>query len=121
MQEPDELHSAATNMNNSANHVQHVLQDIKVEEIEIKEEPLLNYQEDLHVHHMVQQINYSWLKQENQENQNEDLPDAMPQAQGTSSSSCYYCGISDKEKQRRTIITRQYQKKLDTHEICKNY
>ena len=96
-------------MNNSANHVQHVLQDIKVEEIDIKEEPLINYQEHLHVHHMVQQINFSWLKQENQENQNEDLPDATPQ--GTSSSSCYYCGISDKEKQRRTIITRQYKKK----------
>ena len=102
-------------MNNSANHVQHVLQDIKVEEIEIKEEPLLNYHEDLQVHHMVQHINYSWLKQENQ---NQDLPDAMPQAQRTS---CYYCGISDKKKQRRTIITRQYKKKLDTHEICKNY
>ena len=101
-------------MNNSANHV---LQDIKVEEIDIKEEPLINYQEHLHVHvhHMVQQINFSWLKQENQGNQNEDLP------QGTSSPTCYFCGITDKEKERRTIITRQYKKKLDTHEICKNY
>ena len=101
-------------MNNSANHI---LQEIKVEEIDIKEEPFINYQEHLHVHvhHMVQQINFSWLKQENQGNQNEALP------QGTSSSSCYFCGITDKEKERRTIITRQYKKKLDTHEICKNY
>ena len=101
-------------MNNSDNQVQHV-QDIKVEEIDIKHEELrdYNYQEDLQVQHMVQHNYYIWLKQENQ-----NLPDEIHQAQRTS---CYYCDLSEKEKQRRTIITRQYQKKLDKHQICQNY
>ena len=101
-------------MNNSDNQVQHA-QDIKVEEIDIKHEEVRDYndQENLQVQHMIQQNCFIWLKQENQ-----TMPDEIHQAQRTS---CYYCNLSEKEQQRRTIITRQYQKKLDKHQMCPNY
>ena len=103
-------------MNNSDNHVQHA-QDIKVEEIDIKHEEVRDYnddQENLQVQHiMIHQNCFIWMKQENQ-----TMHDEIDQPQRTS---CYYCNLSEKEQQRRTIITRQYQKKLDKHQMCPNY
>ena len=102
-------------MNNS-NHVQHA-QDIKVEEIDIKHEEVRDYnddQENLQVQHiMIHQNCFIWMKQENQ-----TMHDEIDQPQSTF---CYYCKLTHKEQERRTIITRQYRKKLDKHQMCPNY
>ena len=97
---------------NHSNHVQHA-QDIKLEDIDIKLEDVRGYNDDQVQHFMNHQNCFIWMKQEN-----ETMHDEIDQPQRTS---CYYCNLSDKEQQRRTIITRQYQKKLDKHQMCPNY
>ena len=98
-------------MNNS-NHVQPT-QDIKLEEIDIKHEEVRDYNDDQVQHIMIHQNCFIWMKQENQ-----TMHDEIDQPQRTS---CYYCKLTHKEQQRRTIITRQYQKKLDKQQMCPNY
>ena len=96
-------------MNNS-NYVQHA-QDIKLEAIDIKHEELRDYNDDQVQHMMIHQNCFIWMKQEN-----ETMHDEIDQPQ-----SCYYCLLTHKEQERRTIITRQYRKKLDKHQMCPNY
>ena len=94
-----------------------LLQDIKVEDMEIKHEPLnediMYYEENDAL--LLQHINFSCLKEEYQPVLVEDQPDAIPQARP---SECYKCGLSDDLIQRRTIITRLFQGKLETHTVC---
>ena len=97
-----------------------LLQDIKAEDMDIKHEPLnedIMYNEENDAL-LLQHINFSWLKEEYQPVLVEDQPDAIPQARP---SECYKCGLSDALIQRRTIITRSFQRKLETHTICQNY
>ena len=96
-----------------------LLQDIKAEDMDmdIKHEPLnedIMYYEDNDAL-LLQHINFSCLKEEYQPVLVEDQPDAIPQARP---SECYKCGLSDALIQRRTIITRSFLRKLETHTIC---
>ena len=97
-------------MNNS-NHVQHA-QDIKLEDIDIKHEEVRDYNDDQVQHFMNHQNCFIWMKQEN-----ETMHDEIDQPQSTF---CYYCKLTHKEQERRTIITRKYKKKLDKHQMCPN-
>ena len=96
------------------------LQDIKLEDVEIKVEPVsqddsMFSQEDVEEMEL-QHINLNYLKEEIEPVSVEDESDVFPhQAQP---SKCYRCGLSDDIIKRRRIVTRLFQRKLETHSIC---
>ena len=105
---------------NELNH--RLLQDIKLEDVDIKLEPVsqddsMSYEEEEEDEAMLlKHINLNYLKEEIEPVSVEDMPDAFPhQALPTK---CYNCGPSDDIIKRRTIVTRLFQLKLETHTIC---
>ena len=96
-----------------------LLQDIKLEDVHIKletqDEDNIMYYEEEDEELLLQHINLNYLKEEIEPVPVEDEPDAIPQAPP---SKCYNCGLSDDLISRRTIITRLFQRKLETHSVC---
>ena len=98
-------------MNNNVQHVQDIKIEVEeivqdfveeaVERIDIKHEELREYipGEDLEGQELIQNNYYLWIKVENQHQ-----------------TSCWTCGLTDKEKERRTIMTRSFQKKFTYHQ-----
>ena len=94
------------------------LQDIKIEDVDIKMEPDDNMYSQEEVDEMeLQHININYLKEEIEPvSVQEEEPDVFPhQAQPTK---CYRCGLSAAIVQRRQIVTRSIQRKLNKHSIC---
>ena len=96
------------------------LQDIKVEDVEIKVETVS--QDDSmfsqeHVQEMtLQHIDLNYLKEEMEPVSVEGESDVFPhQAQPRE---CYRCGLSEEIMKGRRIITRSVTRKLETHSIC---
>ena len=93
------------------------LQDIKIEDVDIKLGPDDNMYSQEEVEEMeLQHIHLNYLKEEIEPVSVEEEPDVFPhQAQPTK---CYRCGLSDECVQRRRIVTRLFQRKLEKHSIC---
>ena len=93
------------------------LQDIKIEDVDIKMEPDDNMYSQEEVDEMeLQHININYLKEEIEPVSVEEEPDVFPhQAQPTK---CYRCGISAAIVQRKQILTRSITRKLDKHSVC---
>ena len=93
------------------------LQDIKIEDVDIKMEPDDNMYSQEEVDEMeLQHININYLKEEIEPVSVEEEPDVFPhQAQPTK---CYRCGLSADIVKRRQIVTRSFQRKLEKHSIC---
>ena len=97
-----------------------LLQDIKLEDVDIKLEPVSQddsmYSQEEVEEMELQHIHLNYLKEEIEPVSVEEEPDVFPhQAQPTK---CYRCGLSAAIVQRRQIVTRSIQRKLDKHSIC---
>ena len=97
-----------------------LLQDIKLEDVDIKLEPVSQddsmYSQEEVEEMELQHIHLNYLKEEIEPVSVEEEPDVFPhQAQP---SKCYRCGLSDECVQRRRIVTRLFQRKLEKHSIC---